>query len=747
MKLRSAMLILLALLLLIVTGCKQQDPSLTTSPTTTNAPTTTTPTTTEAPNAGLILYQAAVQELSQRKDVMLSVTVQETASFPAEERKEATTQTAIYLGLGTDDFKAVVRDKTAIGTNQVSFTETYAAGKVYLTSYEGFNYMSDQTADQYLARKLPIVLINAEKYTTCTSEETMGKTAVTFSDCLAFEEWAGHESGSLLSAEGTALIGPDGKINRYTYDLRYSLLGVKIHQQITVDIFTPIGETIEAPAQTDHYVSIPDLDMIPLVYRATLRSLHTSSLSYQSYAEVYSQISNEGLGLTEEIQRYGTDRDTMVSFYNSVRYDGETQEVWEMDELFRDGVFSYSENGGPTYKDTSISLGLVEDTIENDISELMFGPEFLTDIQIIDLGNVYMVTGIGNEEIGKEMEDLVTTSLYGDVDAIDRHASAYRTERLEFYLAIDKYFGFYTALGYYFEGVHTVDGYEYTLIADNNASITIASQESYNAITEEAMPAESEQSPSPLFYHVTGQNGEEMWLLGTIHVGDARTGNLPKEILDAFEASDALALECDTRKMEEEMQNPMLSSAYAAALYYLNGTTAEDHISDSELYKLASLIMQASGNKNSYTNMYKVSMWENTISNFTHRLTYSLSSDMGVDNRLTRMAEASGKEILQVESNLSQIIMLGGWSDPLAEVLLAESVSTNAAAYHQSLTELYELWCNGDEEAIAKELFTDTEGMTDEEKALWEEYNSKMSTERNKKMAEVAIKYLQVLPM
>ena len=85
--------------------------------------------------------------------------------------------------------------------------------------------------------------------------------------------------------------------------------------------------------------------------------------------------------------------------------------------------------------------------------------------------------------------------------------------------------------------------------------------------------------------------------------------------------------------------------------------------------------------------------------------------------------------------------MLTGYSDALQELLLKEALGYSAADFMAETVELYELWCAGDEAAITAMLNV-TEEMTDEEAALYEEYNKAMSTDRNAAMLEVAKGYL-----
>jgi uncharacterized protein YbaP (TraB family) len=88
--------------------------------------------------------------------------------------------------------------------------------------------------------------------------------------------------------------------------------------------------------------------------------------------------------------------------------------------------------------------------------------------------------------------------------------------------------------------------------------------------------------------------------------------------------------------------------------------------------------------------------------------------------------------------------MLTGYSEELQEHLLLEAVSYDPWSYQEGVLELYEMWCSGDEAALIAYLSEeeDTSEMTEEEIALYEEYWTAMSTDRNAGMLEVAKQYL-----
>jgi len=235
-----------------------------------------------------------------------------------------------------------------------------------------------------------------------------------------------------------------------------------------------------------------------------------------------------------------------------------------------------------------------------------------------------------------------------------------------------------------------------------------------------------------------------MWLFGTIHVGDSRTGSLPQELYDAFAASKALAVECDTDAFDEQLEtDDALSAKVSAAYFYGDGSTAKDHIKDETLYEDAVRAMKASGNYHSNVPYMKPSLWSSSLDNHYLRLGYHLTSDKGLESRLQLLAKQQSKPILEVESSLFQIEMMTGYSDALQETLLEENVYTDAQEYWESVDELYELWCAGDEAALIEALNDDTSEMTEEEQKLYDEYNTAMLTDRNAGMLNVARQYLE----
>ena len=107
------------------------------------------------------------------------------------------------------------------------------------------------------------------------------------------------------------------------------------------------------------------------------------------------------------------------------------------------------------------------------------------------------------------------------------------------------------------------------------------------------------------------------------------------------------------------------------------------------------------------------------------------------------LAQSQDKPVLNVESGLDQLQMLYGFSDEIQESILASTLSIDPASYNSTQMELYELWCEGDEKKLIAAMEVDTSDMSQEELALYEEYEQAMHNDRNEQMLQVAEGYLE----
>ena len=244
------------------------------------------------------------------------------------------------------------------------------------------------------------------------------------------------------------------------------------------------------------------------------------------------------------------------------------------------------------------------------------------------------------------------------------------------------------------------------------------------------------EASGPLLYRVTDDEGNVAWLFGSIHIGREDFYPLPDAVIDAFEGSDALAVEADIITFEEDLSAQM----QAMQLFlYTDGSTIQDHVSE-ELYEAAVTILTENGVYLSMLDYYTASFWSSLIDSCLYEL-LELDIEGGIDRYLMELAAQSGKDILEVESVMFQYRMLAGFSAELQESLLEGSVAQyqNPEESRKELNQLMDLWVGGDEAAFAEYLTAPVEYADAKEAALYEEYNDAMIVERNEAMAEYVI--------
>ena len=747
-------MMLCAAMLLSMAGCKQP-------PVETTAPPTTVP----AEPTAADLYAEARAELESAGHISLELILTKYTTVAGDEFSEQSSQTLTYQGIGTEDLIIAMDEKVDFSIhvqeahkterpNPMEYREIWSRDTLYAELGNASRFSESVEAEAAAERYVPAALLDAKLYGSITSEETAGGTVITFGDPTAAETWAVPEEGELKEAAGTALIGKDGSLEKMTYSVTY-LYGTT---EITLEVESKPMDTpleVAAPADADAYTPVSCIEAVRMSVSSYALMAQADAITTSGLASMFCQAAGVVRNESSVVNLHGRREDTVAKFETGVYfmdYSSGESDKYDLEETYMDGTLTSVENDGLPVTDSGFSW---EDIRGYAAEAFIYGmpePNYWQDVTGTDMGSVYFLEFTLNDNFGNYMQNEICRMLWNDPSFLLELSSEYVNKELNGYLSVDKYTGLPVAAGYYYEGVHTIDGYKYPLTMQFDQSIEAPSLGAYKEITEK-MPeeAEPENKATPVFYHVTGENGQEMWLLGTIHVGDRRTAYLPQEIYDAFAASDALAIECDTKAFDEQVEEDEALSEEVSSLYFYSGISLEVMMEE-DTYAQAEKLLKAVGGYNMNMPYAKPYLWSSSIDDFYMRQGYQLHRDQGVEERLYTWAEEMDKEIREVESSMFQLKMLTGFSKDLQIMMLEESMENSAREYWESIMELYELWCAGDEAALREEL-SDEVDMTDwteeekteyeEVKHLIEEYNQAMSYDRNDGMLEKAIEYLE----
>ena len=647
-----------------------------------------------------------------------------------------------YKNLNSEDFCAMVTGEVDFGDGfNVVVDERYSDGAVY-GFFDDFGYHAESSEEAFFARYIPAVVLDPSLY---ADVELIDANTISFSDSSELESWLYQDGYTFVDASGKAFIGDDGYISAFQYSAEYTYgaarISVEYRTKLSYDDISVLPPDKHA-AKNDVY----DANVPMLFERAHAFLMQTNSFSMLMEQVVTSEELDASYYVGGEVY-YNYMDELLFSDSTIIQLsdlEGTELSTYTVDELYQDKKFLVSENGEKPVEITVFKADIVgyADRIRSD------NFPSLTDIDTLYVTAVpggVVLDYTFDREYETNMRMSCAELLTGDMNYLERLSSKYTPNLAEGYISIDIYSGLPTALCLLYSGFHTIDGTEREIIMSVGLTIDAASLDAYSSITGEEYPVqESLPQATPAFYQVTGPEGQQMWLMGTMHLGDARTTNLPAEIYAAFNDSDALAVEFDTYDFEEQvLSDPSLTEEVYRSYFYEDGSTIEAHLDMPDLYAAALQTLKLTGSVSNLMLSAKPIAWSQTIENYYVRQGYRFSADYGVDLQLLNLAQEQNKPVLNIESGIEQLHLFTDYSDEVQQMILAGTLSTDPALYNAQLEELFELWCSGDEMALREALQTDTSQMTAEELALYQEYTKAMETDRNVQMLEVAKDYLE----
>ena len=281
-----------------------------------------------------------------------------------------------------------------------------------------------------------------------------------------------------------------------------------------------------------------------------------------------------------------------------------------------------------------------------------------------------------------------------------------------------------------------------TMPAEPTETQTAAESSDETAASSEEETPPTEQGITPLMWELTTDSGSKVIFMGSMHALKDEIYPLPDSIMDAYNSSDVLAVECDVIAAADDFS---LAMKQMKEMYYDDGSAFWDHLSPDVAEGFSAYAESCGYDVNNYRPC-KLWVISSLAEDIAMRQT-ELSSDLGIDKNLLSMAHDDGKEIFEIESAEFQTDLLMNLPEDVLEMVIASYTVENKEAITQSLEDTYTAWKTGDlqffEDSNDVEKRAELQAeqgitVTDEEKALFEEYNRIMLYERNEGMKEKA---------
>lgn len=246
-------------------------------------------------------------------------------------------------------------------------------------------------------------------------------------------------------------------------------------------------------------------------------------------------------------------------------------------------------------------------------------------------------------------------------------------------------------------------------------------------------------TPTPALWKATDpDSGNELYLMGTIHVVSEEKFSLPDYILDVYENSDGIAVEYDVR----ELENMSVLQDMLQYMIYADGTKISDHISD-EAYEAGKSCLKDMGMYSGMLDVYMPGFWLNQIEVMTMMSIENLSEN-GVDSKFIDMAAEDGKEIINIETLEIQAGAMVGYPDDYADYCLKTLPDEigDLEGLAESLGQLYDMWASGKIDEM-EDISDESADIPDDLLDSYNEYNEKMIYSRNAGMADRAAEFLE----
>ncbi|MDE6035595.1 MAG: TraB/GumN family protein [Ruminococcus sp.] len=244
----------------------------------------------------------------------------------------------------------------------------------------------------------------------------------------------------------------------------------------------------------------------------------------------------------------------------------------------------------------------------------------------------------------------------------------------------------------------------------------------------------------PLWKVTDPETNNELYVMGTIHVLPAGFDGLPDYIADIYENSDGVAVEYDITQLTSDIRALL---TYQQAFVYDDGTTIQEHISDTT-YQKAKSYFESIGAYSEELDQFSAGYWYNQLENLMILRLENLSTD-GIDSQAIALAQKDGKEVVSIETLETQTNALDSMSDELIDYVMSEMLDDmdDIDDYAEELAELYNLWAVGDVDPMLSEELDELDELPDDLKDDYESYMDIMLFNRNQGMAEKASEFLK----
>ena len=482
---KSLLTILLAVVLLVLSGCNGPDSADTTAPTA------------DLTEAMREQYIQAAQYVSNAENFYATITNQKNTTTDSYTFTETSLQEFSYLHYGTSYMLADLTETYRVGNHTVSITEHFDSGVCALL-IEGAGFVSTLSCEEYVARFAPLVLIDPDLYQNLSVNNENGLTVLTFSEASAPESWTNIDQSCVISITAQAHLNADGRLVESRYSITYRSGAAVIESNITSSLNTDFVPTLQAFPDTAQFVQISDPDIPKFLEQACGYVLGASSVTSSFTETITSQAIGRQRIESTTLDLLLSDGDLMARLQRNAQLidyaqGGATTSLVQI-EQFLNNAYAINKDGNYSTSsaiDSAYMLTYCQDAL---VFPILL-PQHITGMTMTETDDTWVL----NFDTTRALSDILYANTCKTLNQnnpgfLDDLASSYAVNYTSGSLVLDKHTGLPLEATLRYSGTHTIAGYAYELSYELTQTYDLTSQTAYDAIT--GQPLEAPDAPS-----------------------------------------------------------------------------------------------------------------------------------------------------------------------------------------------------------------------------------------------------------
>ncbi len=237
---------------------------------------------------------------------------------------------------------------------------------------------------------------------------------------------------------------------------------------------------------------------------------------------------------------------------------------------------------------------------------------------------------------------------------------------------------------------------------------------------------------SPAIWLVSDDEGNSIYMTGSMHALKEEDYPLPDIFKEAFEQADVIAVEINNVDSAGIISDVEVHGSYTCE----EGDTLANHLSEETYSALCDYADENGLDMDHLDDLMPWAAYESLEE--SSETVGEYSATIGLDRVLQLSANIEDKEIYSIETLEEKVNVYCDMPDNVLDLLIYETCTADEEQTLKRIDEQYEAWRTGDLEAVEEYTYSYSEDYTEEQLEAREEYYELFVIERNKRMVERA---------